>query len=314
MSSLHILPFAMQNPYTLSLDPSGYFPVDFRLMTTKNPPITSLDLAQFTGKRILITGATGGCGIEFAKALADQTPTSRHAARTPSLLTQHGITHVLTLARWQDLSPTYATFPGTLETNIDPDPATNNILGLKLMRKYVELDDDPAEDILRSLERMLDWIHEALTQPHPRCEAEDSFHPETDTASHILHMGGRVLVHCNQGISRSGAVVVAYMMRTFSIPYTNALALARESRSIVYPNIGFEYQLRIWGGCDYEVYHEVREHNWSSDIIIIPKAGYTAWKQEVASVHLETRFMAYIRAREDWLRSLQARLDILNCS
>ncbi|KAL4870319.1 hypothetical protein BDV12DRAFT_195466 [Aspergillus spectabilis] len=251
---------------------------------------------------------------EFLSEIGEKVLENRFAARTPTLLTQHGITHILSIARWQDLSSAYTTFPGTLETNIDQDPMTNTVPGLKLKRKYVELDDDPAEDLLRPLERMLDWIHDALTHPHPRSHDEDSgFHPETDTASHITHTGGRVLIHCNQGISRSGAVVIAYIMRTFSLPYAHALALARESRSIVNPNIGFEYQLRIWEGCAYEVFYESREHLGSNEIIIKEKAGYRAWRDEVASVHTETRFLAFIRAREDWLRSLQARLEILNC-
>jgi len=60
-------------------------------------------------------------------------------------------------------------------------------------------------------------------------------------------------VHCTQGISRSGAIVVAYLMRTLSLNYTSALALARESRPLISPNEGFEYQLRVWQHCDYDV-------------------------------------------------------------
>ncbi|KAL2844771.1 hypothetical protein BJY01DRAFT_248050 [Aspergillus pseudoustus] len=59
-SSLHILPFTLNNPVAFSLDPDGPFPVLFR----------GIDLSAFTGKTVLITGATGGCGMECAKVFA----------------------------------------------------------------------------------------------------------------------------------------------------------------------------------------------------------------------------------------------------
>jgi hypothetical protein len=43
-------------------------------------------------------------------------------------------------------------------------------------------------------------------------------------------------------------------MRTLSIPYTTALALARQSRPIISPNSGFASQLKVWEECRYEVY------------------------------------------------------------
>ncbi|KAL4949623.1 hypothetical protein BDW69DRAFT_188139 [Aspergillus filifer] len=70
-SALHILPFSLHNPYALSLtNPDSPFRTLIRLLTTRNIQISSIDLSLFTGKTILITGATGGCGFECAKALA----------------------------------------------------------------------------------------------------------------------------------------------------------------------------------------------------------------------------------------------------
>ncbi|KAL2868178.1 uncharacterized protein BJX67DRAFT_351254 [Aspergillus lucknowensis] len=70
MASLHILPFSLNNPYALSLDKDSPFRVLARLLSTKCPPIAGIDLSSFAGKTILITGATGGCGLECAKAFA----------------------------------------------------------------------------------------------------------------------------------------------------------------------------------------------------------------------------------------------------
>ncbi|KAL4943408.1 hypothetical protein BDV06DRAFT_221246 [Aspergillus oleicola] len=70
-SALHILPFSLHNPYALSfLNPDSPFRTLIRLLTTKNISIDSIDLSIFAGKSLLITGATGGCGLECARALA----------------------------------------------------------------------------------------------------------------------------------------------------------------------------------------------------------------------------------------------------
>lgn len=78
-----------------------------------------------------------------------------------------------------------------------------------IQRKQVEINDDETEDIVGRLTEMTDWIHDALTKPHPH----DNANQESTGNGSWGHTGGCVLVHCNQGISRSGAVVVvAYSM------------------------------------------------------------------------------------------------------
>ena len=53
-----------------------------------------------------------------------------------------------------------------------------------------------------------------------------------------------VLVHCLAGISRSSSIVIAYLMKANKWKFLRALGCVRERRSIVYPNKGFEEQLR----------------------------------------------------------------------
>jgi protein-tyrosine phosphatase len=55
--------------------------------------------------------------------------------------------------------------------------------------------DTPAEDITCVLYDSLDFIHKALSS------------------------GGRILVHCSQGVSRSATLVIAYMMWRSGKPY-----------------------------------------------------------------------------------------------
>ena len=59
---------------------------------------------------------------------------------------------------------------------------------------------------------------------------------------------GVVLVHCEKGISRSPAVVCAYLMMSESIRFQDAINIIQQSRPIVRPNIGFSMQLRSLDG------------------------------------------------------------------
>ncbi len=59
--------------------------------------------------------------------------------------------------------------------------------------------------------------------------------------------GGRVLVHCLQGISRSPTVVIAYLMRKRGWSLDEAMAHVRKVRGVVAPNSGFLTMLRRLG-------------------------------------------------------------------
>ena len=55
--------------------------------------------------------------------------------------------------------------------------------------------------------------------------------------------GGRVLVHCNLGISRSSTVVIAFLMYTRRWILRDARQFLKERRPIIHPNNAFYYQL-----------------------------------------------------------------------
>ena len=57
---------------------------------------------------------------------------------------------------------------------------------------------------------------------------------------------GRVLVHCNAGVSRSVAVVVAYLMPSRRLTYAQALAAVQRVRPTAKPNAGFVKQLQSY--------------------------------------------------------------------
>jgi len=55
---------------------------------------------------------------------------------------------------------------------------------------------------------------------------------------------GNVLVHCQQGVSRSVSMVVAYLIKYYRFTFDDAKALCQKSRKQACPNEGFENQLR----------------------------------------------------------------------
>jgi len=54
----------------------------------------------------------------------------------------------------------------------------------------------------------------------------------------------RVLVHCNQGKSRSSTIVIAYLMKKFNWSYEVSYTYVKELRPYIQPNNGFIEQLK----------------------------------------------------------------------
>ncbi len=60
--------------------------------------------------------------------------------------------------------------------------------------------------------------------------------------------GGRVLIHCKMGISRSATVTIAFIMKEYGLSLKEALDAVKERRSIVKPNKSFLKQLEVYEG------------------------------------------------------------------
>ncbi|XP_077144971.1 dual specificity protein phosphatase 22-A-like isoform X1 [Ranitomeya variabilis] len=56
--------------------------------------------------------------------------------------------------------------------------------------------------------------------------------------------GGRCLVHCLAGVSRSTTILVAYLMTVTSCGWEDCLSAVRAVRAYVGPNLGFQQQLQ----------------------------------------------------------------------
>ncbi|XP_001344320.3 dual specificity phosphatase 28 [Danio rerio] len=79
--------------------------------------------------------------------------------------------------------------------------------------------DDPNEDLYRYFDRCADAIASEAGR------------------------GGRTVVYCKNGRSRSATVCVAYLMKHQSLTLTDAFQVVKSARSVVEPNPGFWSQL-----------------------------------------------------------------------
>ncbi|CAI2380592.1 unnamed protein product [Moneuplotes crassus] len=98
---------------------------------------------------------------------------------------------------------------------------------------HVRITDTVDEDILSFLPQAVRFIDKALTE------------------------GTGILVHCQQGISRSASAIIAYLMFKKRKPYKTILKRVCNKRPIVKPNSGFVQQLKEFEQklleCDYDL-------------------------------------------------------------
>ncbi|CAH1246508.1 DUSP5 [Branchiostoma lanceolatum] len=74
----------------------------------------------------------------------------------------------------------------------------------------------------------------------------------TEFIAEAIKSGGRVLVHCNLGISRSSTVTMAYLMKQRQWTMKDAFDFLKERRQVAQPNLGFlrqlsKYEIELFG-------------------------------------------------------------------
>ncbi|KAJ3520812.1 hypothetical protein NMY22_g12580 [Coprinellus aureogranulatus] len=87
----------------------------------------------------------------------------------------------------------------------------------------ISVDDNEYEDILVHIPKAVEFIDKALQEE-----------------------GGKVLVHCVMGVSRSPTIVAAYLMKTREWDVTKAVGFIKSRRPEIQPNYGFVKQLQIY--------------------------------------------------------------------
>ncbi|CAF89900.1 unnamed protein product, partial [Tetraodon nigroviridis] len=87
-------------------------------------------------------------------------------------------------------------------------------------RLQIPVSDDPSEDLHSHFDGCADAIQQEVLR------------------------GGRALVYCKNGRSRSAAVCIAYLMKHHRLSLTDALQKVKAARHVIEPNPGFLSQLR----------------------------------------------------------------------
>lgn len=81
---------------------------------------------------------------------------------------------------------------------------------------------------------------------HPGAALHQHLDTVADAIEEVRLQGGRTLVHCVAGVSRSAALVLGYLVKHRAMPLADAFALVRAARPCVRPNSGFFRQLIDW--------------------------------------------------------------------
>ena len=102
------------------------------------------------------------------------------------------------------------------------------------------------------------WLEErlgniaVLDQKNVADDGIDSLRPHIDAALEFIEQarqqGGRVLVHCRVGVSRSASIVIAYLMRHVELDLASAYLLTRSRRLniLIQPNLPFAATLHAF--------------------------------------------------------------------
>jgi protein-tyrosine phosphatase len=68
----------------------------------------------------------------------------------------------------------------------------------------------------------------------------------TAIIENAVKKGYKILVHCEQGVSRSASVVIAYLIKYMNMNFLEAYNFVKRGRIIIRPNSGFVMQLRLF--------------------------------------------------------------------
>lgn len=120
---------------------------------------------------------------------------------------------------------------------------------------WVECVDSSTQDLLVHMHRVCTFIDRMLLP--------------------VEQKPGVVLVHCDQGVSRSATMVIAYLTREQRKGLEEVLAEVRTKRPRIKPSPNFMDQLEVWEKVGYEIWEDPEERK-------IPKEPYRLYLERAA--------------------------------
>lgn len=84
---------------------------------------------------------------------------------------------------------------------------------------------------------LLDGVHQ---------EISSLFYEVIDFCEQARETSGKIFIHCQQGVSRSSALAICYLMWLHRWNFEKAFEFLKERRSVCSPNAGFITQLMLW--------------------------------------------------------------------
>lgn len=153
---------------------------------------------------------------------------------------------------------------------------------LRSRRLQISCLDNMTMDPLPRMADICDFIDAQLARPvpvlpdkpfSPSDDSDSIGEPTNDDIHNAPAIPGRVLVHCQQGVSRSAAVVIVYLTRKRRERPDVVLANVKPKRKIR-PNENFLEQLKVWAEVEYEV--------WEDEERKVPNEPYRAYLERRA--------------------------------
>ena len=70
------------------------------------------------------------------------------------------------------------------------------------------------------------------------------FQQANEFINQVRSVGGNILIHCKLGISRSAAIIIAYLIKYYGFDFNSAMKFIKKQRDRINPNVGFIEQLK----------------------------------------------------------------------
>jgi len=169
---------------------------------------------------------------------------TKRCATDNEFLNKHNITHILSVT--------------TSLTDNQCATIKENITG---EHRIVPIYDVPNEDLLSRIPECISFM---------------------DTINTTSYSG--ILVHCDEGVSRSASVVIAFIMYLFKVPVHDAITMLKGVRPIMDPNPGFVRQLHLF----YDICWEIND--------MVEHPVYKGWRRECTVLQ---RYSSFVRSVMD---------------